>query len=140
LNETPEGTTGLTLTVPVTVVPFATAEIVANLADVAIAVFTVKVAVDEPAATVTDAGTVTPTLLLDNVTVRPPVGAGPTNVTVPVAFCPPTTSEGETASDAGTVRCTVSTADLLVPFAKAVIVESVSDPTANVVTVNVTAD
>jgi hypothetical protein len=136
-NETPAGTTGRTLIVPETVAPFATPESVAVLPEVAIAVVTVKVADDAPAATVTEAGTVTPMLLLDNVTARPPVGAGPTNVTVPVAFWPPTTSDGVTVSDAGTVRCTVSTADLVVPFAVAVMVESVSVPTADVATVNV---
>jgi hypothetical protein len=115
----------------------ATAEIVAVLADVAIAVVTVKVADDEPAATETDTGTVTPVVLLDNATVRPPAGAGPTNVSVPVAFWPPTTSAGAMLRVAGAVRCTVRTADLLVPFAVAVIVESESDPTADVDTVKV---
>jgi hypothetical protein len=104
LNETLAGTTGRTLTVPVTVVPFATAEIVAVFAAVAIAVVTVNVAEDEPAATETDAGTVTPVVLLDNATVRPPVGAGPTNVSVPEAFWPPTTSAGVMLREAGTVR------------------------------------
>jgi hypothetical protein len=104
LNETLAGTTGRTLTVPVTVVPLATAEIVAVLADVAIAVVTVKVADDEPAATETDTGTVTPVVLLDNATVRPPAGAGPTNVSVPVAFWPPTTSAGAMLRVAGAVR------------------------------------
>lgn len=104
MNETLAGTTGRTLTVPVTVVPLATAEIVADLADVVTAVVTVKVADVAPAETVTDAGTETPTVLLDNETDRPPVGAGPTRVTVPVAFCPPTTSDGAIPRDAGTVR------------------------------------
>jgi len=47
---------------------------VADLADVTTAVVTVKVAVVAPAETVTDAGTATPTVLLDNETDRPPVG------------------------------------------------------------------
>ena len=80
------GTTGRTFTVPVTVVPFATADIVADLGAVATAVVTANVAVVEPAETVTDAGTEMPVVLLDNATTSPPTGAGPTNVTVPVAF------------------------------------------------------
>jgi len=104
VNVTLAGTTGRTFTVPVTVVPFATADIVADLADVAMAVVTVNVAVVAPEATVTDAGTDTPVVLLDNATVSPPAGAGPTKVTVAVAFWPPTTLDGVIATDAGTVR------------------------------------
>ena len=56
----------------------------------------VKVAVLCPAATVTEAGTVTPfaVLLLDNPTTRPPAGAAPLSVTVPVEVAPPVTDEG----------------------------------------------
>jgi hypothetical protein len=50
------------------------------------AVVTVNVAVVAPEATVTDAGTDTPVVLLDNATVSPPAGAAPTNVMVAVAF------------------------------------------------------
>jgi hypothetical protein len=80
------GTTGRTFTVPETVVPFATADIVADLGAVATAVVTANDAVVEPEATVTDAGTEMPVVLLDNATESPPTGAGPTNVTVPVEF------------------------------------------------------
>ena len=55
---------------------------------------TVKVAVVEPAATVTDAGTVA---LLEpdaRVTVTPPVGAATVRVTVPVELLPPVTEVG----------------------------------------------
>lgn len=113
----------------------AVAEIVADFADVETAVVTVKVADVAPAETVTDPGTETPTVLLDNETDSPPVGAGPTRVTVPVAFCPPTTSDGAIPTDAGTVRWIVNTSDLVEPLAAADIVDSESVLTALVVTV-----
>ena len=49
-----------------------------------------NVAVVAPAATVTDAGTVSRALLLASVTLDPPVGAAPVSVTVhvPAALCP----------------------------------------------------
>jgi hypothetical protein len=57
----------------------------------------VKVAVLAPAATRTLAGTVAAAvLLLDRVTVRPPVGAAPVSVTVPVDVLPPITVVGLT--------------------------------------------
>jgi hypothetical protein len=58
-------------------------------------VVTVNVAVVAPPATVTFAGTVAAdVLLLASVTVTPPVGAGPLNVTVPVDEVPPVTVVG----------------------------------------------
>ena len=57
-------------------------------------VFTAKVAVVAPAATVTLAGTVAAAWLLDSVTAAPPEGATPLNVTVPVEALPPTTLVG----------------------------------------------
>lgn len=70
-----------------------------------------KVAVVLPAATTTDAGTVATGLLLDSVTVVPPVGAVPVRVTVPVDALPRTTLAGfrETAeSPAGAVIVNVA--------------------------------
>jgi hypothetical protein len=58
---------------------------------------TVNVAVDAPAATVTEAGTVALVLLDDRLTLSPLEGAGPLRVTVPVELLPPTTEVGEIA-------------------------------------------
>lgn len=57
-------------------------------------VVTLKLALDFPALTVTLAGTVASELLLDNVTVMPPLGAGAVRVTVPVVGLPPMTVLG----------------------------------------------
>jgi hypothetical protein len=63
--------------------------------DVTELVFTVKVAVVAPAATVTFVGTVaTAVLLLVSVTTAPPDGAAVINVTVPVEVLPPVTDAG----------------------------------------------
>jgi hypothetical protein len=57
-------------------------------------VFVVNVAVLFPAATVTDAGTVPTLELLDSFTIRPPVGASPLSITVPVDDVLPVTAGG----------------------------------------------
>jgi hypothetical protein len=62
-----------------------------------------KVALVLPVETTTLAGVcAAAVLLLDRVTVAPPLGAGPLRVTVPVAPVPPTTLVGFTATDART--------------------------------------
>ena len=66
------------------------AEIVTVLFEVTVLVVTVKVAVVEPGVAVMLEGTVaTAVLLLESVTLAPPVGAGPLRVTVPVEGVPP---------------------------------------------------
>jgi hypothetical protein len=63
-------------------------------------VFTGKVALVVPAATVTLEGTLaTPVLLLESRTCAPPAGAGPLSVTVPVEELPPGTFEGLRVSE-----------------------------------------
>ena len=67
-------------------------------------VVTVKVAVVEPAGTVTEPGTLpTDGLLLDRAIDAPPLGAGPLNVTVPVALPPPVTVEALSDTDASII-------------------------------------
>ncbi len=68
--------------------------IVAGVVEETVVVETVKVALSEPAGTVTDAGTVALGLLLASVTTAPPAGAPAVNVTLPVEATPPTTLEG----------------------------------------------
>ena len=57
-------------------------------------VFTGNVALVAPAATVTLDGTVAEVLLLERLTVAPPLGAAPLSVTVPVEGDPPVTVLG----------------------------------------------
>jgi hypothetical protein len=74
-------------------------------------VFTEKVAVVAPAATVTLAGTVAATLSLDNATADPPVGAGLARVTVPVEELAPVTLVGVSETEASTGGLIVRMAD-----------------------------
>ena len=66
-----------------------------------------------PAATVTLPGTAAAVLLSVNVTIAPPVGAGPVRVTVPVELLPPMTAVGFKATDRTTGGFTVRVADPL---------------------------
>lgn len=85
-------------------------------------VLTVNVALVAPAATVTLDGTVAAeVLLLESVTVAPPAGAAPLNVTVPVEEFPPVTLVGfsdsdETVGGGGDAGVTVSEADRVAPL------------------------
>lgn len=81
---------GLTVRVAVLAVPYVPVITAEEVAATPLVVM-VKVAVVVPADTVTLLGVcATPVLLLDNVTLAPPVGAGPVRVTVPVELLPPT--------------------------------------------------
>jgi len=78
---------------------------------------------EAPAATVTEAGTTTPGLLLVKVTLIPPAGAGPVRLTLfNVAGEPPTTDVGESATESNATGLTVSTAVLVTPLYAAEIV------------------
>src|SRR5215203_912344 len=77
------------------IIPPADAMIVEDWLLLTLLVETVKVALVDPAGTVTLAGTVAAAvLLLDNETGRPPDGAAEVRVMVPVAELPPTTAVG----------------------------------------------
>ncbi len=114
--------------VTTTVLSAATALVVtSNVADVALR------------GTVTEAGTPADTESDVNETVNPPSGAGPVNVTVPVAVPPPITLDGETATAETPLRVIENEPDLLDPFAVAVTDTTASDVTAVVDTAKVAA-
>jgi hypothetical protein len=101
-------------------------------------VVTVKVAVEFPAGTVTELGTVaTEVLLLDKVTAVPPVGAIPESVTVPVEAVPPVTEVGFKLKELKDGGATVKVAVLDALANVAVIVTEVEEETARLVTVKV---
>ena len=70
-----------------------------------------------PAATVTEAGTVTLGSLLDRFTTVPPAGAGPFSVTLlAVAATPPAREVGDRVSDSSATGFTVKRAVLVTPL------------------------
>jgi hypothetical protein len=140
LNVTDEGPLpGVTVSVPLTVVPFAVAETPTLVVLATEFVVTVKAAVVAPANTVTEVGMVFTAAL-------PPVTASATlvsdtaaafSVTVPVLLPPPTTLEGLKTSEVGMIGVTVSVPVLLVPFAVAETTTLVVADTGTVARVNV---
>ena len=103
-----------------------------------------KIAVVDPCATDTLAGTVAAVLLLDRETASPPAGAVAVRVTVPCAAVPPLTLDGftDTAESAAGVAggVTVSSAVREMPLAEAVMVVVWVVGTATVDTGNVPLD
>lgn len=90
-----DGTVGPTrLNVALAVALFRLTVNVAALSAVRVDAEAVKVAVEAPAATVTDTGSVTKALLSDSVTTAPPAGALPVNVTVHMADVPEPSAVG----------------------------------------------
>ena len=93
--------------------PLAEAEIVTTLSAVTAEVTTSKVTDVALRGTTTDAGTPAAIESEVNATVKPPSGAGPVKVTVPVAFPPPITLDGATANAETPLRVIVNAPDLL---------------------------
>ena len=116
----------LTVSVADLVTPFADAVTSAVRVVVPEVVETVKVALDAPAATVTDAGTVAAAvLLLASATTSPPEGAAAVSDTVPVEDWPPVTVDGDSEmalseADGVVVVCVIrsvaSRDELIVPI------------------------
>jgi hypothetical protein len=92
---TPETTDVVIDTAEVAVLPFSEALRVAVWLDVIQAVVAVKLPVVAPAATVTDAGTVSAALFEESATAAPPTGAAAESVTVQLEDPPDTTVAGE---------------------------------------------
>jgi hypothetical protein len=111
--------------------------IVTAVTAVTVVVVTLNVAVVDPAATVTLAGTVADALLDSSVTTRPPAGAADVNVTVPVLAVPPVTDVGFKVTVLSTGAVIPRDADWLTPPSVVVIVLDVFAATAVVVTLNV---
>jgi hypothetical protein len=110
--------------------------IVTEVAELTWMVVTVKVAEEDPAATVTLAGVVELALLSESVTTMPPAGAKPVRVTVPVEELPPATGVGLMATEVNAAGFTVSVV-VREPFRVAVIVTGVAELTPLVVIENV---
>jgi hypothetical protein len=132
--------TGFTVMDAALATPLRVPVIVKEDATVTVRVVTVKVAVVDPAATVTLAGTVPIVVDEDvSVTTAPPVGAALVNVTVPVTVLPPVTAETLVVRVAKTAAggVTVTIAVPVDPLVDAVRVAFVLATTVPAVTVNV---
>jgi len=92
------GVPGFTVSVTVLDVPPNAPAIVTGVEVVTVLVVTVKLALLDPEATVTLAGTVVALELSESDTTAPPFGAGALNVTVPVEELPPATLVGLTVT------------------------------------------
>ena len=109
------GETGFIVKDAVCITLFADAAIVAAVGEVTLVVLTVNVAEEEPAVTVTLAGTVADVLLLDKFTTVS-LGTFPLNKTVPVEVIPPATLVGENVTLSKATGLTVTIAVLLTPL------------------------
>jgi hypothetical protein len=138
---------GVTVRIAVRVIPPALAVIVTGVDTVTALVAIAKVALVDPCATDTPAGTVATALLLDRETAKPPAGAGDVSVTVPCEEVPPVTLAGFTANaesvagggggGGGGGGVTVSVALRAVPPYAPLIVRDVDTVTDAVLIVNV---
>jgi hypothetical protein len=131
-------TGGVTVRVAVWLTLLKEAVIVTGVLAATGSVVAVKVAVVAPAATVTDAGTWAAAVLFElRLTTAPPVGAGPSRVTVPVEDTPPTTEVGDRPTEERPAGVTVKVAVLLTLLKVAVMVTGVFEATGSVVAVKV---
>ncbi|NWF84226.1 MAG: hypothetical protein HXY18_10390 [Bryobacteraceae bacterium] len=122
-------------------VPFSVAVTTAVEAVVMAPAVAVNVALEAPAATVTEAGTDSSELLSDTDTVTPPVGAAPLRVTVQVLLAPEESVVGAQASvetDSGTISAMEAVWEL--PFSVAVTTAVEAAVMAPAVAVNVALD
>jgi len=99
LNERPDTVGAFKVRAADALVPLADAEILAVVSTPTAAVVTVKVAVLDPAATVTEVATVAAAWSEVKLTTKPPAGALPVRVTVPVDGLPPTRLVGFNETD-----------------------------------------
>ena len=125
LNVTDETSNGLTVSVAVTV-ELNVADMVTLAGDETTFDVAVKVAVVALAATVTLLGMVAAAvLLLDKVTIVPPVGAGPFRVTVPVELAlPPVTVVGLRVTDAIQKGLTVRSTETVALYVADMVVDT----------------
>ena len=134
--------TGLTVKAAVTLTSVFLAPVLA-VSVTAVAAVTAEVAILKfallcPPATTTLGATAAAVLLDDKLTVRLlPAASGPVRLTVPSAGFPPVTVEGETVSEDNWGARIFNVADLLVPFAVAVITADVLAATGKVFTAKV---
>jgi hypothetical protein len=138
LNVTPVGVRAVAVTVSVAdaELPLADAVMLGVAVVLVALVVAVNVAVLLPCATVTLLGTVAPAVLL-RLTGKPPSGAAPLIVTVPVEEPPPVTLIGFNVTLDAAGALTVSVAVVELPFADPVMVTLVFADTGMVVAVNV---
>ena len=119
-DESVTAAAGVTVRLAFLVVPLYVPEIVTDWLEVTLTVVTVKLALVEPAETVTlDGAVATAVLPLLSETTAPPPGAAPVSVTVPCEVFPPTTLVGfSVKADSVTAAAgvTVNVAFLVVPF------------------------
>ena len=113
---------GVTVTAAVAEPPFREAVSVTLWLAVTLPAVAVKVPEVDPAATTTEAGTVSAALLDDNVTVEPPVGAACGSVIVQFEVAPETTLDGEHCSVVTVTGVTAIEAVAELPFSEAVTV------------------
>jgi hypothetical protein len=115
-------------------------EIVTRLGQRTMFVLTSNVALEDPAGTVTFAGTAALPLLLESVTTIPPLGAGPLNMTVPVDELPLVTRVGFSVREASAGGTTISLLVWVTPLKEAEMLTEVAVATAEVVTENAPLD